>query len=308
MVGKRAAADTAAAEDGGGAAKRACKGGSKGAGVKKGGEAERKDVIATFRLPLKQWLYIVQNVGLVSDTCTIRTTPDELCLHSQCGSLTLAALGRFPPSFFLHYECFDARDVTVNSTHWKELLKVAKDTLKGEIFVDISIVERGNMLFHDFFTCAGGGDDHVTVHEHHLPACETEQEDFVLTISDRAISVTVATSEWRTTMDQLFKLSNDVKFCVTEKEVRVDYMSKTRGYGVKHLKPGNELSSITMDDMGDRTEVTQIHRVEKVKKAAHIVGADELVLRFVPDGPLEQHCAIGEKGRIIIFVCGTTDD
>lgn len=304
MVGKRAAAEgSGEAGKGSGAPKRAKNGGG-GAGEK--AEKVEKGTVAKFTLALKQLLHIVQNVGLVSDTCTIRTTPEELCLHSQCSSVTLAAQGRFPPSFFASYKCYDARDVTVNATHWRELLKVAKDTLKGDVWVDICIVDSGNTFHHVFFT--GTGDERVVLHEHHLPACNVDEEDFVLTIADSAIGITVATSEWRTSMDQLFKLSNDVKFCVTTEEIRVDYTNKTRGYGTKHLRPGTELSNITMDKMGDRTDVTQSHRVEKVKKAAHIVGADELILRFVPDGPLEQHCAIGEKGRIIIFVCPATDE
>lgn len=294
MGGKRAAE-----EDAGGA----------GAGKKPRGKEKEKgksvDVIATFSLSLKQLLPIVQNVGLVGDTCTIRVTPEELCIHSQCSSLTLAAQGRFPPSFFFRYNCYDARDVTVNATHWREVLKVAKDTLKGDISVDIAIEEDGNTLHHDFFT--GAGEEHVTLHEHHLPACNIDQEEFVLTVAERALSVTVATSEWRTSMDQLFKLSNDISFCVSTDEIRIDYTNKTRGYGMRPLRPGSELVKIVRDG-GFDGNVTQNHRVEKVKKAAHIVGADELILRFVSDGPLEQHCAIGQKGRIVLFVCPGTDE
>lgn len=279
-------------------------------------------VVARLTVCRKLLRSILENMKLVSDHCVLQFTPESLCVTSQCDSLTLAEMGTFPPDFFEAYSCEEPRDVSVHCGSWLTLLKYYDETLAKDGKVGIVVSEGGAMIEHTFFD--DGGRQCGT---QSMPTEGEADSDFLFTFADEAVEAVVVAAEWRKHMDKLSGIAEEITFVANAETIELFHSHKVRGSGCRTLTVGSELSALRVstkveeDNKGDKDgdkgnnkegdndvqveplTVRHSHKMEKLKKAAHAFGVKELVLRFVPAGPLEQHAILGVTGRLCLFVC-----
>lgn len=273
-----------------------------------GGDGEESGdpdaLVCTFSVPMKVLRNIIENVQCVDEFGILQCTPEDFGIRLMDVTGSMGVHGSFHPDFFTRFECSNAADVTVSFDQWQKLLKCYDHVGGKQCLVEVKVMKSG--ILHSF---RRGGDVHGEVAATHTLQTQGMAAGVVdFAFADRAVEITVGTSRWQQTVDHLRKLADMLRIRAAADTLQLSYKG-TLGAGSQTLKLGAELQGGKCVGQSVCT-ATHLHKMDNVRKAAKAgtgAGVEELLLRFVPDGPLEQHCVFSEYGRLCTYVCPTLE-